>query len=148
MRTALRPGGRMTFICWRTPKENPWMMLPLQAAYEHVPKMPPVGPEDPGPFAFASASRVEQILRDAGFADIRIAPHDFSLDVAAGGGLEAGVRMALEIGPANRALEDATPEVKAAAAASIREALAPHAKGTGVWLDASIWLVTATSPLS
>jgi ubiquinone/menaquinone biosynthesis C-methylase UbiE len=146
IRTGVRKGGRMAFICWRTPKENPWLMLPLQAVYAHVPKLPPVGPEDPGPFAFASAPRIEQILRDAGFADVRIEPYDLSLDIAAAGGLEAGVQTAVEIGPANRALEGAPAEVRAAATASIREALAPSARDEGVWLRASMWIVTATSP--
>lgn len=146
MRKGLRKGGRLTFICWRTPKENPWLILPLQAVYAHVPKLPPVGPEDPGPFAFASAPRVEQILLDAGFADVRMEPHDLSLDIAAGGGLEAGVQTAVEIGPANRALEDAAPEVRAAATVSIRKALAPFVRDEGVWLPASVWIVTAISP--
>jgi len=25
-------------VCWREPRDNPWLMLPLQAAYQHVPK--------------------------------------------------------------------------------------------------------------
>ena len=58
MRKTLRPGGRVAFACWRTPRENPWLLLPLQSAYKHVPKMPQLGPEDPGPFAFADDARV------------------------------------------------------------------------------------------
>src|SRR6266446_7631312 len=40
MRRALRPSGRLAFVCWREPRDNPWLMLPLQAAYQHVPKLP------------------------------------------------------------------------------------------------------------
>src|SRR5258708_36180415 len=54
MRKALKPSGRLAFACWREPRENPFFMAPLQAAYKHVPKLPQQGPEDPGPFAFAS----------------------------------------------------------------------------------------------
>src|SRR6267142_4401781 len=32
MRRALRPSARLAFACWREPRENPWMMAPLQAA--------------------------------------------------------------------------------------------------------------------
>ncbi len=46
LRRALKPSGRLTFVCWREPRDNPWMMAPLQAVYQHVPKMPPVGPEE------------------------------------------------------------------------------------------------------
>ena len=31
LRKALRTKGRVVFACWREPKENPWMMAPLQA---------------------------------------------------------------------------------------------------------------------
>ena len=48
MRKALKPSGRLAFACWREPRENPWMMAPLQAVYQHVPKLPPQGPEDSG----------------------------------------------------------------------------------------------------
>jgi ubiquinone/menaquinone biosynthesis C-methylase UbiE len=143
MRTALRPSGRLTFACWREPRDNPWLMAPLQAVYKHVPKLPQLGPEDPGPFSFASEQRVIRILSEAGFSGIEMEPCNLSLDVAVGRGLDAAVETALEIGPASRALEGQPPEVRAAAANSIREALAPFASGNGVPLAASIWIVTA-----
>jgi SAM-dependent methyltransferase len=144
MRRALRPSGRLTFVCWREPRENPWLMMPLQAVYKHVPKLPQLGPEDPGPFAFASEQRVIRILSEAGFSGIAMEPCDLSLDVAVGRGLDAAVETALEIGPASRALEGQPPDVRAAAANSIREALAPFASGNSVPLAASIWIVTAS----
>jgi ubiquinone/menaquinone biosynthesis C-methylase UbiE len=143
MRTALRPSGRLTFACWREPRDNPWLMAPLQAVYKHVPKLPQLGPEDPGPFSFASEQRVIRILSEAGFSGIEMEPCNLSLDVAVGRGLDAAAETALEIGPASRALEGQPPEVRAAAANSIREALAPFATGNAVPLAASIWIVTA-----
>jgi SAM-dependent methyltransferase len=143
LRKALRPSGRLAFACWREPKENPFFMAPLQAVYEHVPKLPPQGPEDPGPFAFASEARVNRILGSAGFTGIAMEPCNLALDVAIGRGLEAAVRGAFEIGPASRALEGHPPEVRAAATNSVREALAQFVKGDTVPLPASIWIVTA-----
>jgi SAM-dependent methyltransferase len=143
LRKALRRSGRLAFACWREPRENPFFMTPLQAVYRHVPKMPPVGPEDPGPFSFASQARVHRILGAAGFSAVTMEPCNLALDVAVGGGLDAAVKGALEIGPAARALADQPPELVAAAAQSIREALALHAKGQTVPLDAAIWIVTA-----
>jgi SAM-dependent methyltransferase len=145
MRKALRPSGRLTFACWREPRDNPWLLAPLQAAYKHVPKLPQLGPEDPGPFSFAAEQRVHRILGEAGFSEIAMEPYNLSLDVAVGRGLDAAVQGALEIGPASRALQDQPPDVRAAAANSIREALAPFAKGQSVLLRASIWIVTATA---
>lgn len=143
MRKALRPGGRVAFACWRTPRDNPWMMLGLQEAYKHVPKLPEVKPEDPGPFSFANEERVHRILGEAGFSNIAMERADLSLDIATGRGLDAAVETALAIGPASRALEGHPPEKIAAATQSIRTAFAEHLKGDTVPLAGSIWIVTA-----
>jgi ubiquinone/menaquinone biosynthesis C-methylase UbiE len=143
IRKALRPSGRLAFACWREPRDNPWLMTPLQAVYQHVPKLPQLGPEDPGPFAFASEARVNRILSEAGFSQIAMERCNLSLDVGIGRGLEAAVETALEIGPAARALDGQPPDIRAAAATSIREALVPFVNGQAVLLPASIWIVTA-----
>ena len=143
MRKALKPAGRLAFACWREPRENPFFMAPLMAAYKHVPKLPQQGPEDPGPFAFASEERVRRILGAAGFTEIEMEPCPLALDAAIGGGLDGAVQSALEIGPVSRALEGQPPDLRAAVAQSIREALVPYAKGDAVLLPASIWIVTA-----
>ena len=145
LRRALRPSGRLVFACWRDPRENPFFMAPLQAVYKHAPRLPQLGPEDPGPFSFASQARVQRILGEAGFSGIAMEPCDLALDVAVGRGLDAAVEGALEIGPAARALAEQPPEVVAAATRSIREALAAYASGQSVPLPASIWIVTANA---
>jgi SAM-dependent methyltransferase len=143
LRRALKSSGRLAFACWRQPKENPWMMAPLMVVYKHVPKMPPVGPDEPGPFAFSSEERVTRILKGAGFVDVAMEPHNLAMDVAIGGGLDAAVEGSLQIGPASRALQGHPPETYAAAKASIREMLAPFLKGQSVALQGAIWIVTA-----
>ncbi len=143
MRRALKPSGRLAFACWREPRENPWMMAPLQAVYRHVPKLPPQGPDDPGPFAFASEARVHRILSEAGFTGIAMEACPLSLDIAIGRGLDAAVEAVQEIGPAHRALEGHPAEVREAAKNSIRETLAPFVRGNMVALGGSIWIVTA-----
>jgi SAM-dependent methyltransferase len=145
LRKALRPSGRLAFACWREPRDNPWIMMPLQAVYKHAPKLPQLGPDDPGPFAFASEARVNRILGEAGFSKVAMEPHNLTLDVAIGRGLEAAVEAALEIGPASRALAEQPPDVVAASTVSIREALTPFVRGQSVPLAASIWIVTASA---
>jgi hypothetical protein len=120
------------------------MMAPLHAVYKHVPKLPQLGPEEPGPFSFASEHRVRRILSEAGFSKIAIEPGDFTLDVAIGRGLDAAVETALEIGPASRALEGQPANLREASRNSIREALAPFVREESVSLPAAIWIVTAT----
>ena len=146
MRRGLRGGARLVFVCWREPCENPWLLLPLQEVYRHVPRLPEVGPEDPGPFSFAAERRVRGILERAGFSAIDLEPIDLSLDLANDGGLDAAVDTALGIGPASRALDGQPAALRAAAADSIRAALAQHQVGNAVPLPGALWIVTATSP--
>src|SRR5262249_25477242 len=76
LRKAVKPSGRLTFLCWRSTEENPWNRLPVQAAAPHLPPMPRPGPGEPGPFSFGDSARVHEILSAAGFADIRMQPLD------------------------------------------------------------------------
>ena len=63
---------------------------------------------------------------------------------ASSGGMPPGsLCSALQIGPASRALDGHPPEVRAAAAQSVKQALAPFARGANVPLPGSIWIVTA-----
>lgn len=143
MRRGLRKEGRLVVACWRGPRENPWLLMPLQEAYKHVPRLPDTSPEDPGPFAFADEGRVRRILEGSGFDAIALEPVKLSIDLAVGRGLDGAVETALGIGPTSRALEGQPPELQAAAADSIRTALARHQVGNAVPLAAAIWIVTA-----
>jgi len=146
MRKALRPGARVVFACWREPRENPWLMLPLQEAYRHVPRLPETGPEDPGAFSFAVEARVRDILGSAGFAAVQLEPVGLTLDIAVGRGLDAAVATATGIGPTSRALEGQPQALQAAALQSIRTALERYRTGNRVALPGAIWIVTATNP--
>ena len=145
-RKGLARGGRAVFACWREPKLNPWQMIALKAACKHVPRLPDVGPDDPGPFSFADEARVRRILGQAGFDAIALTPVDLELDIAAGRGFEAALATSLEIGAASRALEGQPDDLRAAAAAEIRAALTPHRRGDSLPLGAAIWIVEAINP--
>jgi SAM-dependent methyltransferase len=146
VRSGLRDGARIVFACWREPRENPWLMVPLQEAYRHVPRLPEVGPEEPGPFSFAAEQRVRGILERAGFTAIDLEPVALALDLACNGGLEAAVDTAVGIGPTARALEGQPPALQAAAAASIRGALQRYQVAATVPLQSALWIVTAENP--
>ena len=145
LRRALKPGGRLAFVCWREPKANPWLVMPFHAMKKRVPPPPEQNPEDPGPFAFSDDARLRGILEGAGFSDVAIEARSLLLDTAVGLGMEVAVRTALEIGPVSRALDGESAEVCALAEADVRAALAPYLKGNSVNLGASVWVVTARS---
>ena len=143
LRSALRPGGKVRFACWRPIAENPWMQIPLHAVYEHVPRLPKPGPDEPGPFSFADPERVTRILTEAAFTAPAFTPLDVAMDLSAGGTLEDAVIQSSDLGPSRRALENQPDEIRAAARESIRRALAPYASSAGVKLPGAVWLVAA-----
>ncbi|MEO8605506.1 MAG: class I SAM-dependent methyltransferase [bacterium] len=144
LRRALRPGGRMAFVCWQVVTDNPWMFVPFAAALQHLPAPPLPAPGAPGPFAFADADRVRGILSGAGFSDIGLEAVHMALSVGGGQDLDATVDFLLQMGPAARALRDAPdPSVVPRVAAAVRDALLPYQTPTGVRMDSASWVVTA-----
>lgn len=143
LRAALRRGGRLAFICWRSLQENPWFLVPLMAVAQHVPLPAPPAPGTPGPFALADGERVRDLLHGAGFGSIAIEPFTDAMTVG-GGDLDRAVEILLQIGPAGAALREAGVQPHQALVASVREAIAPyHSPDAGVRLPAAAWLVTA-----
>ncbi len=139
---ALRPGGRLAFVCWRPLSENEWMQLPLRAALQHVPApAAPADPLAPGPFAFADPDRVRGILTDGGFRDVEIDAHDALIG---GNTLEETVALSLRVGPLGMMLRE-HPGQRDLIIDSLRAALEPHAGPSGVFLPASVWIVTANA---
>ena len=144
LRAALRPGGRLGFVCWQALPKNPWMQVPLAAAARHITLPPPPEPWTPGPFSFADAERVRGILERAGFTDLAFADHRATLKIGGGKGLDEVVDILLTgVGPTSAAMRQADPAVRSTVAAAVREALAPyHAAGAGIRMDGACWLVT------
>ena len=103
IRTSLKPGGRLVFVCWRALSENPWMEVPLQAALPFLQPVEAPDPTAPGPFAFADASRVRTLLTSAGFGSVEISPFDA---VIGGADIEQTLKLALRLGPLGRALRE------------------------------------------
>ena len=144
LRRALRPGGRVAFVCWQRLADKPWMAVPLGALARHLALPAPPPPGAPGPFAFADRARVQGLLESGGFAAVEV--HDVREPLRLGGGsLDEAVEFALEIGPAASALREAGagPELRARVADAVREALAPFAAGGTPSLPSAAWIFTA-----
>jgi SAM-dependent methyltransferase len=145
LRAALRPAARLSFVCWRSMDDNPWMKVPLTALSAHI-AVPRPEPHAPGPMAFADAQRTRGILERAGFAEVGF--EAVNEVTSLGGGLvdlDETVAFLAEIGPTAKLLREADPEARAAAMAAIREALAPYHGAGGVRMPASCWVVTAVN---
>jgi ubiquinone/menaquinone biosynthesis C-methylase UbiE len=141
IRRAVKPGGRLVFICWRPASENPWAGVPMRAAQPHLPPIERPGPEDPGQYSFGDRARVERILTEAGFAAPSFEPVDQML--SQGKDISDVLSRISDFGPLARLFKEATEEQIAEAKDAIAEALKPYAKPDGVSLAGACWLVRA-----
>jgi SAM-dependent methyltransferase len=152
MRHALKPGGRVAFVCWRGMGENDWARLPMGAMKDILPPVTPPDPQAPGPFSFGDPGHVEHILTAAGFTDVALAPFDASIPFGKGetrdAALDDAVKMTLEVGPLSRALADQPDDIRARASAAVRAAYAGCAGERSVMIDGATWIVTARNPAS
>lgn len=146
LRKAMKPASRLVFVCWRSPAENGWMTAPLAVSGPLLPQAGPADPNAPGPFAFHDQGRVADILTSAGFADPAFEKLDQVIDVASGGGCEAAVKSAMELGPTARGLDGADAALRLTIAEALRGFFAPRVVDGRVELPAAIWIVTARAP--
>ncbi len=142
LRTALKPDGRLVFLCWQAARDNPWVAVAGRAVQPFLtpPETAP-DPRAPGPFAFAESDYVHQLLADAGFSRVACEPLEGSMRL--GGSLDEVLEFQGQIGPLARALAELDEATRAQAVAAAREALAPHMSAAGLELGARCWLVSA-----
>lgn len=152
MRRALRPGGRVAFVCWRGAAENDWMRLPVSALKGIVPPSALPDPEALGPFSFGDRERVARILTAAGFTDIAISPFDAAVPLGEGetrdAAIDDAVKMTLEVGPLSRVLADQPDDIRARASAAVRAAFATLPGEQSVMINGATWIVMARNPVS
>jgi ubiquinone/menaquinone biosynthesis C-methylase UbiE len=67
LHTALRPGGRLSVAVWATP-DRVAFATPVAVMIESLGIEPPAA--GPGPFALGANGALEELVRDAGFADV------------------------------------------------------------------------------
>jgi ubiquinone/menaquinone biosynthesis C-methylase UbiE len=138
---ALKPNGRLAFVCWRSAPENLWASAPFAAAKHLVPEQPQADPHAPGPFAFADKDRLAGILDKAGYKSIRIEKLDTTMYMGASP-QEAAVQ-ALNIGPLSRAANGLDESVRETIRETVAVALAKYQTADGITPAAACWLVSA-----
>ena len=142
LRKALKPDGRLAFICWRGPQENEWVSRPFAAAKPHIPPQPTFDPTGPGQFSLADPDHTRGLLEKAGFHDIRIEKFDGRMTM--GRDLDEAVNYATRlIGPTSRAMKDLDAGAREAVTNAVRETLSPLAEPDGVKAGIACWLVYA-----
>ena len=141
IRTALSAQGRLVFVCWQPPGKNPWMSVAGRAIQPYLPPQETPDPRAPGPFAFADADWVHEILTSAGFSDLRIDPITPTLKLAQD--LDEAMQFQAKVGPLARMLDELDEAGRVKAEAAAREALSEYLTEDGLFLGSSCWLVSA-----
>ena len=139
LRKALRRGGRLTFLCWRTREENPIFTIGFAeaAAVLGLREMP--GPS--AAFSLADTGRVGALLSGAGFGGIEFAKADEPMLI---GRDEDDVLEYERTSPtASEVLAGLSPAQAAELTRQVRNRLAAYASPAGVTMPGAAWLVTA-----
>ena len=139
LKRALKPGGRLAFVCWQPLAENDWMRLPLQAAQSVLPPIAMSPPRSPGPFAFDDENYLREILSSAGLTDIT--QNRLERNIGAGD-VDDSLQLALRVGPLGTALRE-HPEYRDQVKAGVRAVLEQHLTAEGVRMRATVRVVTA-----
>jgi SAM-dependent methyltransferase len=142
VRAAMRPGGRLAFVCWSERTRNEHWTVPFDAVAPHLGLAAPAARPN-GPFALADPGHVRTVLHQAGWVEVEISEVREPLRV----GLDADDAVAFEITDPDVAedLAAADPADAARAVADLRAAFAARERPDGVWLGAAAWLVRAVA---
>ncbi|MEZ5946573.1 MAG: class I SAM-dependent methyltransferase [Hyphomonas sp.] len=146
IRRAVRPGGRLTFVCWQGLDKNDWALKPLLAGLPFLKEPPPQpDPSAPGPFAFHDRDRVARFLGEAGWSDVTLDSIETEL-ILPGEDIAANAGFMMQLGPLSRlmAAQGIAPAPVEAALADLMRAN-ERADGT-VAMRAACWLVSAGNP--
>jgi SAM-dependent methyltransferase len=143
LRTALRAGGRLVFVCWQEMLRNEWIAIPAAAALQHLPMPEPGPPDAPGPFSLADPQRVHAVLAEAGYHDITLDSFEDPVLLGGGGSMDHTIDFLRGTGMARALLASASPDLLDAALSEIETALAPFETPDGFRLGSAIWLVRA-----
>jgi SAM-dependent methyltransferase len=148
VRSALKPGGRLVFITWRTIDDNPWLGLPKNVVSQFL---PPPGENaatcGPGPFSMANPDVVTAQLKAAGFVDIGFVRNDGPVMV--GRDVLQAMEFQLALGPAGEIYREAGALAEARNGeieAALRNELERYAGENGVVMQSSSWTITASKP--
>jgi SAM-dependent methyltransferase len=140
LRAAATDAGRLRFICWRDPAENPFMTLTARATKDLL-DLPARVPNTPGPYGLADPERTRGILADAGWSEVEVRPFDVVCAMPA----DELMTFLTRIGPLREALAEADVERRVAVLEAVRTAAEPYVNGDRASFEAALWIVDAAA---
>ncbi|MFC8490654.1 class I SAM-dependent methyltransferase [Streptomyces sp. NPDC057235] len=141
---ALRPGGRLAFVCPAEAALNEWAVA-MTALHDLLPVGDFGSPGLPGMFSLADPDRIRRVLAAAGFTGVtaeRVRAHG-----RWGRGAGDAADFLLGTGPGRHLTERADAETRARVRRTLEDRLRAHEAADGtVRLLSTCWLVTADRP--
>ncbi len=147
LRQALKPGGRICFVCWGEKRDNPWFQLPVDILNEFLEPLPPTDPRAPGPTALGDPTYIDEILASAGFQDRRVVTRQPML-LATGSNPAETAGYMVHLGPVTRQIMIRKPDesVVQAVIERLTEELVNYATDDGIQVPSSLHYVQARNP--
>jgi len=132
---ALRPGGRLVFLCWQSQSRNEIVSIPLRAFGS---------PIDDSANPFSDPGWVSDLLGGVGFTGVSVTPVEETVRL----GSDVDDVLAYQAtSPFVRGFEGTAAQVEAGFETMAAE-YGARQRPDGVWVDAAAWLVTAGRPQS
>jgi SAM-dependent methyltransferase len=139
VRRAARRGAKLTFVAWRSPAENPFMIAAALAAAPLLPSLRPPDPAAPGQFAFADGERVRRILDAGGWKEIDIGRLDTPSSISEANLLTYATRL----GPVGLALRNADEATRERVGQHMDDVFKPYVSNGAAHFTTACWLVRA-----
>jgi SAM-dependent methyltransferase len=138
---ALRPGGRLSFVCPQAMDLCEWYTAPLTALLGH---RPTARTAPSRMFSLATPARIGDVLGPAGFTAIRAVT--LPADLHFGRDVVTAVRFYAGSGPVRAFLRRPSAPPEGQVHEILAEALRPYLGPAGVRIPGAHWLVTAVRP--
>jgi SAM-dependent methyltransferase len=139
VRSALRENGKLAFLAWRSPQDNPFMTAAARAARPYLPELSHFVPNAPGQFGFADKDYVTGIMGNSGWSSVTVEPVDVKCELPAAD-LDSYIA---NMGPVAAALRERDPAEREKITAIVRQAFNPFVQGEAARFDIACWLATA-----
>ncbi|MDA3039530.1 MAG: class I SAM-dependent methyltransferase [Actinomycetota bacterium] len=148
VRAAVRPGGRLGFVCWQGAAANPFFTIGARVLLPALLEPPPSpDPSAPGPLAFADPERVRRVLAASGWSDIAVDGR--KLPVRFVGDSDVAMATALDQLMSSDLGRIAARQLDSRRLAEVIEAacgeLDQNRVDDGIQFDSAIWVVSATN---
>lgn len=147
IRTAVRDGGRLAFVCWQGPAANRFFTLGASLVRAALTDPPPApDPAGPGQFSFGDPERVSHILTAAGWSDTELQPRDLPFGFVgadSGDGMATALDQVMSSDLGRLATDQLDPDRLEALVETVRTEVDRHRVDGVIQFDSAVWLVSA-----